>query len=380
MTTVSMREMLEAGVHFGHQTRFWNPKMGQFIFGDRQKIHIINLEHTLPLFKDAFNFAGKVASKRGGTVLFVGTKRAARDTVREQAIRCGMPFVNHRWLGGMLTNFKTVKQSIKRLKDLEKMSEDGSFANINKKEALQLTREIEKLEKTLGGIKDMPNVPSAIFVIDVGHEKIAVSEANKLGIPVIGVVDTNNNPAGVDYIIPGNDDAMRAVNLYTKNIADAILEGRESLAGTSGNKDDFVELDDDGSAVEAGEVVEKSASKASIDIKAKEIVESVEAPEADNDTDKNEEVVASASTDVAEPAQTQEVADDVVEPVVAAPVTKKAEPKTVTKKTVTKTTAKKTATKAVTKKATAKKAVAKKAVAKKATAKKTASKKTTVKK
>lgn len=356
MTTVSMREMLEAGVHFGHQTRFWNPKMGQFIFGDRQKIHIINLEHTLPLFKDAYNFIGKLASKRGNTILFVGTKRAARDIVREEATRCGMPYVNHRWLGGMLTNFKTVKQSIKRLKDLEKMREEGGFAGMNKKEALQLSREIEKLERTLGGIKDMPNVPSAIFVIDVGHEKIAVSEAKKLGIPVIGVVDTNNSPEGIDYIIPGNDDALRAVRLYTKNIADSIIEGREALASTAGlDEDEFVELDDEGAAIEADDAAEAATAKVEVKIKAK--------------LEKEEPAAEAQAADIDE--QEAPVAEPVAE---AADVEAKAEPtKTVTKKAVVKK-----ATVKVAKKATAKKTVAKKATVKKAAAakKKTAKKKT----
>ena len=253
MTDVTMRQMLEAGVHFGHQTRFWNPKMAPFIFGDRSKIHIINLEKSLPLFKDAVNFIGSMASNRG-MVLFVGTKRAAQDVVKEEAIRCGMPYVNHRWLGGMLTNWKTVKQSIKRLKELETMSEDGSFDRLTKKEGLTLTRELEKLERSFGGIKDMGRLPDAIFVIDVGHEKIAIAEANKLGIPVIGVVDTNNSPDNVDYIVPGNDDAIRAIRLYGQGIADAIIAGRETISVGSAD-DDFVELD------ESGEVSAKPASK-----------------------------------------------------------------------------------------------------------------------
>ncbi len=226
MPKVTMRQMLEAGVHFGHQTRYWNPKMGQYIFGERNKIHIINLEQTLPMFNDSLNFIGKMASK-GGKILFVGTKRSAREAVQEAAISCKMPYVNHRWLGGMLTNFKTVKQSIRRLKELEKMSEDGTFQKIGKKEVLMLSREREKLERSLGGIKDMKGLPDAIFVIDVGYEKIAVQEANKLGIPVIGVVDTNNSLEGIDYVIPGNDDAIRAVKLLTAKMADAILEGRQ---------------------------------------------------------------------------------------------------------------------------------------------------------
>jgi small subunit ribosomal protein S2 len=242
MSKVSMRQMLEAGVHFGHQTRYWNPKMAPYIFGHRNKIHIINLEKSLPLFNDSMNFIGKLASN-GGKVLFVGTKRSARDAVREEAERCGMPFVNHRWLGGMLTNFKTIKQSIKRLKELEAMNADGSLdKKFNKKEALGLRREMEKLERSLGGIKDMGGVPDAMFVIDVGHEDIAVKEARTLGIPVIGVVDTNNSPDGVDYVIPGNDDAIRAIQLYTQGASAAVLEGKTTAAQVAGGADEFVEV------------------------------------------------------------------------------------------------------------------------------------------
>jgi small subunit ribosomal protein S2 len=240
MAKVTMRQMLEAGVHFGHRTRYWNPKNAQYIFGDRSKIHIINLEKTLPMFNDAMNFVGQVAAKRG-KVLFVGTKRAAGKAIKEQAVRCGMPYVNHRWLGGMLTNFKTVKQSIKRLKYLEKASSDGTFNTLTKKEALMNSREMEKLEKSLGGIKDMNGLPSAIYVIDVGLEKIAVQEANKLGIPVIGVVDTNNLAKGVDYIIPGNDDAIRAITLYVEAAAEAVLDAKAANIQTV--SDDFVEVD-----------------------------------------------------------------------------------------------------------------------------------------
>ncbi|MGQ9659858.1 MAG: 30S ribosomal protein S2 [Thermochromatium sp.] len=234
-----MRQMLEAGVHFGHQTRYWNPKMGAFIFGQRNKIHIINLEKTLPLYQEAVNFMGTLAAN-GGKILFVGTKRAARDAIREEAERCGMPFVNHRWLGGMLTNFKTIRQSVKRLKDLEAMFENGTIERFSKKEALGLARERDKLELSLGGIKQMDNLPDALFVIDVGHEKIAVSEANKLGIPVVGVVDTNNDPSNVDYIIPGNDDAIRAVQLYLAGAADAILDGRNTAAAMVGRGTDTI--------------------------------------------------------------------------------------------------------------------------------------------
>ena len=232
MAKVTMRQMLEAGVHFGHQTRFWNPKMAEYIFGDRNKIHIINLEKTLPMFNDALNAISKTAAANG-KILFVGTKRAARNAIAEEAIRCGMPFVNHRWLGGMLTNFNTVRQSIRRLKELETMSTDGTFERMLKKEALNLTREMEKLEKTLGGIKDMVSLPDAIFVIDTGNEKIAVHEAGVLGIPVIGVVDTNNSPDNVDYVVPGNDDAIRAIKLYIEAVADAIIEGKAASLNIS---------------------------------------------------------------------------------------------------------------------------------------------------
>ncbi len=242
MSKVSMRQMLEAGVHFGHQTRYWNPKMGAYIFGHRNKIHIVNLEKTLPLYNDAMNFIGKLASN-GGKILFVGTKRAARDVVKEEAERCGMPFVNHRWLGGMLTNFKTIKQSVRRLKELEAMAADGSMdSRFNKKEALGLKREMAKLELSLGGIKNMNGLPDAMFVIDTGHEDIAVLEARKLGIPVVGVVDTNNDPDAIDYVIPGNDDAIRAIQLYVQGASAAILEGRAAAAQNVGKEGDFVEV------------------------------------------------------------------------------------------------------------------------------------------
>jgi small subunit ribosomal protein S2 len=259
MSDVSMRQMLEAGVHFGHQTRYWNPKMRSFIFGERNKIHIINLEKTLPLYGDAMNFIGSLAAKRGN-ILFVGTKRAAQEIVREEAERCSMPFVNHRWLGGMLTNFKTVKQSIKRLKELEAMKAEGGFEGLSKKEVLTLSREQEKLERSLGGIKDMNGLPDALFVIDVGHEKIAVNEAVKLGIPVIGVVDSNNDPDKVDYVIPGNDDAIRAITLYTQGVAKAIIEGRASSATLGGPEDEFVEVGEEGPAADT-KVKKKTAKK-----------------------------------------------------------------------------------------------------------------------
>jgi small subunit ribosomal protein S2 len=241
-----MRQMLEAGVHFGHQTRYWNPKMAPFIFGERSRIHIINLERTLPLYHEALEFVKRLVAD-GGTVLFVGTKRAARDTIAEQAKRCGMPFVNQRWLGGTLTNFKTVRQSIRRMKELEMQAEDGTFDRLGKKEVITLRREMEKLEKSLGGIKEMGGLPDALFIIDVGHEKIAVSEAHKLDIPICGIVDTNNSPDGVDYVIPGNDDAIRAVQLYAQGIADAVLAGKEAMPQLAGaDEDEFVELDEQG--------------------------------------------------------------------------------------------------------------------------------------
>lgn len=231
-----MREMLEAGVHFGHRTRYWNPKMAPYIFGVQHKIHIINLDKTLPLYQAAINFVSSVAAKNG-KILFVGTKRAAHNIIREEAIRCGMPYVNHRWLGGMLTNYKTVRQSIKRLKELEALRDSGKFAGLTKKEGLNLMRELTKLEHTLGGIKNMGGLPDAVFVVDVGHEDIVVSEANKLSIPIVGIVDTNRNPDNIDYIIPGNDDAVRAISFYVKNIADAIIEARATLVTAKKEKE-----------------------------------------------------------------------------------------------------------------------------------------------
>ena len=240
-TQVSMRDMLKAGVHFGHQTRFWNPKMSEFIFGARNKIHIINLEQTVPAFNDALQFVNRMASHKN-KILFVGTKRAASKIVEEQARRAGQPFVNHRWLGGMLTNWKTIRQSIRRLKELETQSQDGTFDKLTKKEALMRTREMEKLERSLGGIKDMGGLPDAMFVIDVDHERIAIKEANKLGIPVIGVVDTNSDPDGVDYVIPGNDDAIRAIQIYVKAVADTCMEAAQSAGAGA---DEFVEVSED---------------------------------------------------------------------------------------------------------------------------------------
>ena len=240
MAKVSMRDMLQAGVHFGHQTRFWNPKMKPFIFGARNGVHIINLEKTVPMFDDALNFISSVAAKKG-KILFVGTKRAASEAVKESAASCDQFYVNHRWLGGMLTNWKTVRQSIKRLKDLENQAQDGTFEKLTKKEALMRTREMEKLEKSLGGIKDMGGLPDVLFVVDAEHEHIAIKEANNLGIPVVSVVDTNSNPDGVDYIVPGNDDAIRAVQLYLSAAAAAVNSARELDIAAQAEQDGFVE-------------------------------------------------------------------------------------------------------------------------------------------
>lgn len=244
MTDISMRQLLEAGVHFGHRTRYWNPRMAPYIFGHRNKIHIINLEETLPLLKEAQNYIGRLAAN-GGSVMFVGTKRAAREAIGKQARRAGMPYVNHRWLGGMLTNFKTVRNSIQRMQDLEQMFEDGSVNKLVKREALARRRELDKLERSIGGIKDMTSLPDALFVIDVGYEKIAIDEARKLGIPVIAIVDTNCSPDGIDMLVPGNDDAIRAIRIYAQMAADAVLDGRGSAGNfTAVADDDFVEVDD----------------------------------------------------------------------------------------------------------------------------------------
>jgi small subunit ribosomal protein S2 len=250
--SVTMRQMLEAGVHFGHQTRFWNPKMAPFIFGHRNKIHIINLEKSLPMFQDATKFVRQLAANRG-TILFVGTKRQARETVASEAQRAGMPFVDQRWLGGMLTNFKTVKTSLKRLKDMKAQQEAG-LESMSKKEQLMFTREMAKLEKDIGGIQEMNNLPDALFVIDVGFHKIAIAEAKKLGIPIVGVVDSNHSPEGIDYVIPGNDDSSKAVTLYARGIADAVLEGKANAASdvvravSEGSGDEFVEVQEGANA------------------------------------------------------------------------------------------------------------------------------------
>jgi small subunit ribosomal protein S2 len=306
MPNVTMRQMLEAGVHFGHQTRYWNPKMEPFIFGARGKIHIINLEESLPLLKESLDFLSRMASRRGN-VMFVGTKRAASQAIAEEAARCGSPYVSHRWLGGMLTNFRTVRQSINRLKELEQMETDGSFAKLVKKEVLQLTRERDKLERSLGGIKNMNALPDALFVVDVGHESIAIAEARKLKIPVVAVVDTNHSPDGIDYVIPGNDDAIRAIRLYTQLAADAILEGRASAPMPSdGDADEFVELDAEGNPIEAKEAaparkpaskVTKKTAKKKVAAKAEEAEEAA-APAA-------EEAEAPATEEAAAPAEAE---------------------------------------------------------------------------
>jgi len=245
--SATMRQMLEAGVHFGHQTRYWNPKMAPYIFGHRNKIHIINLEKTLVMYQEAMKYVRQLSANRG-TILFVGTKRQAREIVREEALRCAMPFVDHRWLGGMLTNFKTVKQSIKRLKEMEQMAEDGTFESMAKKEALGLQRELAKLQRSLGGFKELASLPDALFVIDVGYQKGAIAEAVKLGIPVVGVVDTNHSPDGISYVIPGNDDSSRAIRLYARGIADAVIEGRSQAVEevAAAVRDEFVEVDEEG--------------------------------------------------------------------------------------------------------------------------------------
>ena len=267
MPSVSMRQMLEAGVHFGHQTRFWNPKMAQYIFGERNRIHIINLEKTLPLYNEAAEFIKKTVAD-GGRVLFVGTKRSAREAVKNEAIRCGMPYVSHRWLGGMLTNFKTVRGSVKRLTDLDEMVANGTIEQHSKREAIGLKRERDKLERSLGGIKAMESLPDVLFVVDVGHEDIAIHEARKLGIPVVAVVDTNCAPDNIDYIIPGNDDAMRAVQLYLAGIADAVIEGKSAAPAVPATEDEFVELDEEGKPKGKGAPARKAKPAAAVKKKA----------------------------------------------------------------------------------------------------------------
>lgn len=256
--SVSLQDMLKAGVHFGHQTRYWNPKMSHFIYGARNRIHIIDLGKSLPLFQDSLNYLGGVAANKG-KVLFVGTKYAAQEIIREEADRCGMPYVNHRWLGGMLTNYKTIRQSIKRLKDLEAMFESGKFGRLTKKEILGLEREKDKLDNSLGGIKNMGGIPDALFVIDVGHENIAIREAKRLGIPVVGVVDSNNSPDDIQYVIPGNDDSTRSIRFYARTIADTILEAKASVMDDIEAKDEFVEVKEEAAKATTAAGADKSA-------------------------------------------------------------------------------------------------------------------------
>jgi len=300
MTQVSMRDLLQAGAHFGHQTRFWNPKMDAYIFGARNKIHIINLEHTVPAFNDALNTVKRLAENKN-QVMFVGTKRAAGKIIEEHARRCGMPFVSHRWLGGMLTNYKTIRSSIKRLRELEEQERDGTFAKLTKKEALMRSRMKEKLERSIGGIKEMSGLPDVLFVVDVDHERIAVTEANKLGIPVIGIVDTNSDPDGVDYVIPGNDDAIRAIKLYVSAVADAVLAGK-AAAGEVVSADEFVEVTEvEAEAAAAPEATETAETT--------EAAAEAAAPEpADASADDSAE--ASVEAESAAPAETVEDAEE----------------------------------------------------------------------
>ena len=391
MADVTMRQMLEAGVHFGHQTRFWNPKMAPYIFGERNKIHIINLEKSLPMAREACAFV-KATVADGGTILFVGTKRAARDAMRDNAVRSDMPYVCHRWLGGMLTNYKTIRKSVKRLVTLEQMAQDGEFDGLTKKEVLGLTRERDKLERSLGGIKVMKSLPDAMFVVDVGHEDIAIREARKLGIPIVAVIDTNCSPDGVDYVIPGNDDAMKAIELYASLIADAVLDGKSSVPEVSLGEDEFVELDEEGNvkkatgrkkkatrkparkpvvrtkaATKPADDQEKAAEKAEVKVEAKtaeKVEEKVEAKVEEKAAEKAEEKVEEKAAEKAEvkvEVKVEKAAEKVEE--------KAAEKAEAKDDTADKPAAKKAAAKKTAKKKTAKKAskkVARKASAKKA--------------
>jgi small subunit ribosomal protein S2 len=358
MADVSMRQMLEAGVHFGHQTRYWNPKMAPYIFGERNKIHIINLEKSLPMARDAYAFIKTIVSD-GGSVLFVGTKRAARESIRTEADRCGMPHVSHRWLGGMLTNFKTVRQSVKRLKDLEQMQEEGGFERLTKKEGLGLRREQEKLEKSLGGIKNMSGLPDVLFVVDVDYEDISVREARKLGIPVVAVVDTNCSPDGVDYVIPGNDDAMKAISLYATLIADAVMDGKASLPEVVLGEDDFVELDEEGKPKRASKrkPARKPARKATVRKKAdvtRDIAKSADA-KSESDAPAAEAPVAEASNADAQPAAVAEDVKSAKAEVDTAAAAEAPAAEDVAKKVAKKAASKKPAVKKKAKKAAAKK-------------------------
>jgi small subunit ribosomal protein S2 len=353
MADVSMRQMLEAGVHFGHQTRYWNPKMAPYIFGERNKIHIIDLEKSLPLAREACAFI-KATISDGGKVLFVGTKRPARESMRNHAIRAGMPFVSYRWLGGMLTNYKTIRQSVKRLMALEKMAEEGGFEGLTKKEVLNLSREQEKLERSLGGIKEMTSLPDVLFIVDVGHEDIAIREARKLGIPVVAIVDTNCSPDDVDYVVPGNDDAMRAIELYAGMVADAVLDGKASLPEVALGEDEFVELDAEGNVKKAAGRKKKAGKKATIkkkpSLKSGAAAAKVAAPGEPAAAAESAAVEAEVAVEpeiAAEPEVAAEPKAAEVEAAAAAAkkVAKKAS-KTATKKKATKKTAKKTTKKA----------------------------------
>jgi small subunit ribosomal protein S2 len=378
MANVTMRQMLEAGVHFGHQTRYWNPKMAPFIFGARGKIHIINLEKTLPLLNDSMNFISKLAAKRG-TIMFVGTKRAASAAIAEEAQRCGMPYVSHRWLGGMLTNYRTIRDSVKRLKHLEGMQEDGSIQHLVKKEILQLTRERDKLEKSLGGIKEMKNLPDALFVVDVSHEDIAVKEARKLGIPVIAVVDTNCSPDNIDYVIPGNDDAIRSIRLYTQLAADAVLEGRASAPQVD-SKDEFVELDAAGNPVKRkAEAPKKDARRTTKKTVAKKVV-ARKAPPAAPVAEAAEEAVAEAAEEIVAEAAEEIVAEAAEEIVAEAAEEIVAEAAEEIVAEAAEEIVAEAAEEAVEAAAAPKKKVAKKKVAKKKVAKKKVAKKKVAKK
>jgi small subunit ribosomal protein S2 len=349
MAKASMKKMLEAGVHFGHRSRFWHPKMEPYIYGTRNGVHIINLEKTLPQFNDVLNFASKTAAQ-GGSILFVGTKRAASNIIKEEAIRCGMPYVNHRWLGGMMTNYKTIKASIKRLKDLEFLAEEN-FAQFTKKEALVMTREMEKLERSLGGIKDLGSIPDVVFVVDIGHEKNAVREARTLRLPIIGVVDSNHNPEGIDYVIAGNDDSIRAIGYYARKIADAVLEAKASIVET------------------------KSAAKKAEPTAKKEAVEA--APETETAA---EEKKPAAKKEAVEAAPETETAAEEKKPAAKKEAAKKTTAKKPAAKKEAVEAAPETETAAEEKKPAAKKEAAKKTTAKKPAAKKEAAKKTTAKK
>lgn len=290
MANVSMRDMLQAGVHFGHQTRFWNPKMSQYIFGSRNKVHVINLEHTVPAFNEALDII-RIEATKGNQILFVGTKRAAQKIIKEQAERSGMPYVSHRWLGGMLTNYKTIRASIRRFRDLEAQESDGTFDLLNKKEVLTRTRMKEKLENSIGGIKDMNGLPDMLFVVDVDHERIAINEANKLGIPVVGIVDSNSDPDGVDYIIPGNDDSIRAIKLYAASIADSVLEGKAKASSLT-SKDEFVEVADE--APSKKKVVKKAPV---VQVKEATSAQEASSEEVLSESPEKNDAVANASED-----------------------------------------------------------------------------------